>query len=68
MIRSWSSARDANYEIYVMNSSGGKQLNITQSAERDDYPAWHPDGRHLVFVGEREGRFDLYQIDVANKP
>jgi Tol biopolymer transport system component len=39
-------------------------VRLTNNLERDDYPAWHPDGRRLVIVSERGGKRDLYMIDV----
>ena len=40
---------------------------MTFHEERDDYASWHPDGRRILFVGEREGSFDLYLMDVPAK-
>jgi len=37
---------------------------VTNHPERDDFPCWTPDGKHLLFVGERKGKFDIYQVDV----
>lgn len=39
-------------------------VRVTTHAERDDYPTWHPAGRHLVTVSERNGRHDLYLWEV----
>ena len=58
------STRDGNYEVYVMNLDGSHVQRITNSEERDDYPAWHSNGRQLVTVSERNGEFDLYLFDV----
>jgi len=38
---------------------------LTDHSERDDYPAWHPDDKSIVFVGERNGNFDLYRVGVG---
>ena len=27
-------------------------------------PRWSPDGRHLTFASDREGRYDIYTCDV----
>jgi Tol biopolymer transport system component len=51
-------------EIYVMQADGSKQQRVTDHPETDDYPTWHPDGRRLLTVSERNGQFDLYLIDV----
>jgi TolB protein len=62
----FTSHRDGNAEIYVMNADGGSPRRLTDHAGRDDYPSWHPDGRRLVIVSQREGRHDLYLIDVGD--
>jgi Tol biopolymer transport system component len=47
-----------------MNLDGSHVQRITNSEERDDYPAWHSAGKQLVTVSERDGEFDLYLYDV----
>ncbi len=58
----FTSNRDGNYEIYVMELDGSDARRVTEHTERDDYAAWHPDGR-LAYVSERNGRFDIYLIN-----
>ena len=58
----FTSTRGGTYDVYVMDIDGKNVQQITDSEERNDYPAWHPDGKHLVFVGERGGRFDLFMV------
>ena len=55
----FTSVLEGNYEICVMNADGSGLVNLSNHPERDDYPTWHPDGR-VLWVGEREGRQDLY--------
>jgi Tol biopolymer transport system component len=44
-----------------MNADGSNVRRVTPHAEHNTHPCWHPDGKRLVFVGERNGRHDLYQ-------
>ncbi|MBA4065769.1 MAG: hypothetical protein C0501_19030 [Isosphaera sp.] len=60
----FTSNRDLNYEIYVMNADGTNVRRVTNHPERDDYACWTTDGRSLVFIGERKGKFGLYQVSV----
>ena len=50
----FASARDGDYEIYVMNADGTDERALTTSAGYDMYPAWSPDGAWIAF--ERETR------------
>ncbi|HEV3021246.1 MAG TPA: hypothetical protein VGX76_02220 [Pirellulales bacterium] len=43
-----------------MDLARGGVVRLTDHPEQDDYAAWHPDGKRLVAVGERGGKFDLY--------
>ena len=49
----FSSIRDGNLEIYVMDADGGNPVNLTRDDAYDQAPAWSPDGGHIVF--ERSG-------------
>jgi len=42
-------------------------IRVTDHPERDDYPAWHPDGERLVIVSERDGEYDLYLVDLPEE-
>ena len=63
----FTSVRAGNYEISVMSVGGaaaGEPINVSRDAERDDFAAWHPGGRRLLWVAERGGRPDLLEAEV----
>jgi hypothetical protein len=49
---------------HTINIDGTGLVRLTDHEERDDYAAWHPNGKSVVFVGERNGKFDLYSVTV----
>ena len=57
------SKRDGNAEIYLMNSDGSEQINLTQHPAADYNPAWSPNGKQILFSSDRDGIFDLYVMD-----
>ena len=57
------SKRDGNAEIYVMNTDGSDQVNLTQHPAADYNPAWSPNGKQILFSSDRDGIFDLYIMD-----
>ena len=60
----FSSIRDRNLEIYVMDADGGNPVNLTRDTAMDRSPAWSPDGRRIAF--ERGGGGGGAQIFVMN--
>lgn len=59
----FTSDRDLNEEIYVMNSDGSAPQRLTNNAARDYKPVWSPDGSKIAFVSTRnEGQEDIYVI------
>jgi len=59
----FSSLRDNNAEIYIMNPDGSKQQNLTNHPSNDIDPTFSPTGAHILFVSDREGVRDLYLMD-----
>ena len=51
----FTSLRDGNPEIYVMDADGGNQENLTNHPAYDAEPAWSPDGTKIAFVSGRDG-------------
>ena len=63
----FTSDRDGNYEIYIMNPDGTGQKNLTRHRASDVQPAWSPTGKEILFVSNRDGRPDLYLMDVDGR-
>lgn len=58
--------RRGRYHILVANlEDGGRVLRQLTSEGNNEAPSWAPDGRHLVFVGERSWGYGLMVVDVS---
>ena len=51
----FSSNRDGNQEIYVMDADGGNLRRLTNSPLDESEPTWSPDGKRIAFVTTRAG-------------
>ncbi len=65
----FSSNRDGNDEIYVMNPDGSEQVRLTNNAAADNSPVWSPDGARIAFYSNRDGNNEIYVMnaDGANQ-
>ena len=63
----FTSNRDGNNEIYIMDPDGTGQTNLTQHGASDVQPAWSPTGAQILFVSNRDGKPDLYLMDADGK-
>jgi Tol biopolymer transport system component len=64
--------RDGNWEIYLMDiddlalgSDGNTQVRLTRDPAEDWLPSWSPDGKHVAFVSDRSGEWELYAKSVG---
>ena len=64
----FTSRRDGNNEIYVMDADGGNQENLTNHPANDFDPDWSPDGTKIAFASRRNGGvYQIYVMDADGK-
>ena len=60
----FSSDRDGNDEIYVVDIDGTGLVNLTHHPADDMSPGWSPDGSRIAFSSFRDGRTaEVYVMD-----
>ena len=61
----FTSERDRNAEVYVVNIDGTGLVNLTNNPAWDGLPSCSRDG--IVFQSNRTGNFDIWQMDKEGK-
>jgi Tol biopolymer transport system component len=59
----FTSTRDGNRDVYIMNLDGTEQVNLTQHRADDQQAVWSPTGEQILFVSDRGGVRDLYLMN-----
>jgi Tol biopolymer transport system component/pimeloyl-ACP methyl ester carboxylesterase len=59
----FTSERDGNSEIYIMNADGSEQRRLTHHPFSDTSSTWSPDGALVAFVSSRDRNRDIYIMD-----
>ena len=59
----FSSNRNGNYEIYVMNPNGTNAIRLTNNTAIDDFPDISPDGSKITFQSNRNGTSEIYVMN-----
>ncbi len=49
-------------DIWLVSSSGGRAMPLTQHVETDAYPVFSPDGKWIAFSSKRNGNWDAFAI------
>jgi len=59
----FSSFRDDNMEVYIMNPDGTEPVNLTRNRAADFDAVWSPTGEQILFVSDRVRERDLYLME-----
>ena len=59
----FTSSRDGNAEIYVMNKDGSGLRRMTNNPAIDVSPTWSPTGTQLAWVSDRTGQPKIYLMN-----
>src|SRR5918995_1076311 len=63
----FTSDRDGNTEIYVMNAQdGSNQTRLTDNGDSDSLISWSPDGTKLAFTSNRDGNWEMYVMNAQD--
>jgi len=52
-------------DIFIVESDGSNAHRLVQHPSNDAQPVWTADGHGIVFVSDRSGSNDLWEVDVA---
>ena len=66
----FTSKRDGNLEIYIMNPDGSEQTRLTYNGIRDMSPSWSPDNTKIVFFSGTtiyDEKIHIMNIDGSNR-
>lgn len=55
--------RDGNNEVYVVEAAGGTPVNLTGNPASDHSPTWSPDGARVAFISDRSGNPDVWVMN-----
>jgi len=56
----FSSKRDGDFEIFIMDADGNNQVQLTANSASDGAPAWSPDGKNIAFHSWRDNDWEIY--------
>ena len=56
----FTSERDGNRNIYIMNTDGTDQTQLTSHPAHDEEPVFSPDGLSIIFTSHRDGNKEIY--------
>ncbi len=63
----FTSDRDNNRNIYLMNINSTNLTQLTTHISDDYEPVFSPDGQSVVFTSERDGNKEVYLIDIESR-
>ena len=63
----FSSNRNWNYDIYMMDIKGENLQNLTNSPTHEFSPAFSPDGQQMAYVSSRHEKLEIYVMNLNTR-
>ncbi|MEJ2218879.1 MAG: protein kinase, partial [Gemmatimonadota bacterium] len=61
-LQSWNIAPSS---LWLVSAAGGNAIQLTEGNAMNQSPTWAPDSRRLLFVSNRNGTRDIYQLNLT---
>jgi Tol biopolymer transport system component len=60
----FTSDRDGDAEIYIMDQDGGNIQQLTFNDNQDEWPVWSPEGDKIAFHSNRYGDYEIFLVNI----
>ncbi len=54
---------ETNSEVFIANSDGSDQKNLTNDPAFDGWPAWSPDGTRIAYASNKNRNYEIYTMN-----
>jgi TolB protein len=61
-MRHYGPGAPGSQDIYIMDVTSKKWVQLTHDGGRNDFPCWSPDNRHIVFQSNRSGSLQIWTM------
>jgi Tol biopolymer transport system component/tRNA A-37 threonylcarbamoyl transferase component Bud32 len=56
---------EGNFDVWIYELGRGVMTRLTFNPGRDAFPVWSPDGREVIYAGERNGAWGIYRTPAS---